>query len=170
MTKLQKIQSKIKTLNEALAWRNELKSCGQKLVFTNGCFDLLHLGHVTYLAQAAELGEHLIVALNTDASVKRQEKGDNRPINPEHARLFVLASLEFVSAVILFDATTPISEIETLSPDVLVKGADYDPNESDPTSKKHIVGRDLVLKAGGKVQTIPLVDGFSTTNILKKAK
>lgn len=168
MTQLQKIQQKLKSLEEAKAWRNELK--GQKLVFTNGCFDLLHLGHVTYLAKAAEMGDKLIVALNTDRSVRAQGKGDERPINPEHARLMVLASLEFIDAVILFDNDTPLKEISFLQPNVLVKGADYDPNETDPASKKYIVGREEVLKYGGEVRTIDLVDGFSTTNILNKAK
>jgi rfaE bifunctional protein nucleotidyltransferase chain/domain len=170
MTKLEKVQAKIKTIQEALLWRSEIKSAGKRVVFTNGCFDILHLGHVTYLAKAAELGDELIVALNTDASVKRQEKGENRPINPEHARLLVMASLEFVSAVVLFDSTTPLSEIETLLPDVLVKGADYDPKETDSKSKKYIVGRESILANGGKVETIQLVDGFSTTSILGKSK
>lgn len=167
MTRLQKIQQKLKSLEEAKAWRDEIKD--QKVVFTNGCFDILHLGHVTYLAKAAELGDQLIVALNTDRSVKAQDKGDERPINPETARLMVLASLEFIDAVILFDNDTPLKEIEFLQPDVLVKGADYDPNETDPSSKKYIVGRESVIQHGGEVKTIDLVDGFSTTSILKKA-
>lgn len=143
---------------------------GEKVVFTNGCFDILHKGHVTYLAQAADLGNKLIVGLNTDASVKRQGKGEERPINPENARLQVLASLGFIDLVILFDDETPEQLIKELLPDVLVKGADYDPNEQDKTSKKYIVGSDIVRANHGTVAVINLVDGFSTTGIVNKLK
>jgi len=141
-----------------------------KIVFTNGCFDILHTGHVTYLAQAAALGNKLVVAVNTDSSVKRLGKGDDRPVNSEDARAFVLSALGFVDMVILFDTDTPIEIIEALKPDVLVKGADYDPNETDPTSKKYIVGSDIVNHYGGKVEAISLVDGFSTTGIINRLK
>jgi rfaE bifunctional protein nucleotidyltransferase chain/domain len=142
---------------------------GDRVVFTNGCFDILHKGHVTYLAKAASLGERLIVALNTDASVKQQGKGDNRPINPEDARALVLAGLGFVDGVVFFNAETPISLITELKPDILVKGADYDPNETNPNAKKYIVGSREVRSYGGSVVAIDLVDGYSTTAILKKS-
>lgn len=143
---------------------------GEKVVFTNGCFDILHRGHVTYLAEAAACGQRLIVGLNTDASVKRQGKGDDRPVNDESSRALVLASLGFVDAVVFFDDDTPIDLIKLIKPDVLVKGADYDPNEKDPSSKKYIVGSDIVIDNGGEVKAIPLVDGFSTTSIIQKLK
>ena len=139
-------------------------------MFTNGCFDILHKGHVTYLAKAADLGTKMIVALNTDSSVKRQGKGDERPINNEEARLTVLASLGFIDLVILFNEDTPLEVINRLQPDILVKGADYDPSETNPQSKKYIVGSDIIRKNGGKVEVISLVDGFSTTNIVNKLK
>ena len=148
--------------------RNYLAAHGKKVVFTNGCFDILHLGHVTYLANAADLGDALVVALNTDASVKKQGKGDDRPINPENARLQVLASLEFIDVVLLFTNDTPLTEIEAIKPSVLVKGADYSASQTDSTSKNYIVGREVVLENGGEVKTIDLVQGFSTTSILKK--
>ncbi len=143
---------------------------GDRVVFTNGCFDILHKGHVTYLAKAASLGERLIVALNTDDSVKRQGKDENRPINPEDARSLVLASLGFVDAIVFFDEDTPLDVINALQPDILVKGADYDPDETDPNSKKYIVGSKEVRERGGNVQAIDLVDGFSTTSIIEKSK
>ena len=143
---------------------------GDKVVFTNGCFDILHKGHVTYLAQAADLGQRLIVALNTDASVKRQGKGENRPINNNDARALVLASLGFIDAIVFFDDETPLSIIQELKPDVLVKGADYDPDEIDHESKRYIVGSDFVKKNGGEVKAIALVEGFSTSSLIKKMK
>lgn len=141
---------------------------GDRVVFTNGCFDILHQGHVTYLAKAASMGERLVVALNTDTSVKQQGKGDNRPINPENARALVLASLGCVDAVVFFDAPTPIALITALKPDILVKGADYDPNETDSSSRTYIVRSKEVRSYGGKVEVIDLVDGFSTTGIIEK--
>jgi rfaE bifunctional protein nucleotidyltransferase chain/domain len=141
-----------------------------KIVFTNGCFDILHTGHVTYLAKAADLGNRLVVAINTDASVKRLGKGDDRPVNSEEARAFVLSALGFIDMVILFNNDTPLELINALQPDILVKGADYDPNETDKSSKKYIVGSDVVKKYGGSVQAISLVDGFSTTGIINKLK
>lgn len=141
-----------------------------KIVFTNGCFDILHRGHVTYLAQSAGLGNRLVVALNTDASVKRQGKGEDRPVNNEDARAMVLASLNVVDLVVFFDDDTPIDVISELQPDVLVKGADYDPEETDPNSKTYIVGSDVVRENGGEVAAIPLVDGYSTTGIINKLR
>jgi rfaE bifunctional protein nucleotidyltransferase chain/domain len=141
-----------------------------KIVFTNGCFDILHKGHVTYLAQAAQEGTRLVIGLNTDASVREQGKGEDRPINDQDARALVIAALGFVDLVLFFEEQTPINLIKELLPDVLVKGADYDPNETDPSSKKYIVGSDLIKANGGKVIAIPLVDGYSTTSILAKGK
>lgn len=159
--------SDITSLQRTIAgWR--LK--GDRVVFTNGCFDILHRGHVTYLAKAASLGDRLVVALNTDDSVRRLGKDENRPINPEDARAVVLASLGFVDAIVFFNDDTPLETIVALEPDVLVKGADYDPNETDPTSKKYIVGSKEVRSTGGTVQAIDLVAGFSTTAILAKSK
>jgi rfaE bifunctional protein nucleotidyltransferase chain/domain len=143
---------------------------GDRVVFTNGCFDILHQGHVTYLAEAAQLGDRLVVALNTDASVRQQGKGDDRPVNNEEARGIVLAALGFVDLIVYFEEQTPLRVIEELLPDILVKGADYDPNETDPTSKRYIVGSDIVRRNGGDVVAIDLVEGFSTTSIISRLK
>lgn len=131
----------------------------EKIVFTNGCFDVLHKGHIEYLAQAANLGTKLIIGLNSDASVKRL-KGENRPVNDENARALALASLIFVDEVILFDTDTPYDLIDYVQPDVLVKGGDYNPEE--------IVGYDIVKAKNGKIVTIDFVEGYSTTSILNK--
>ncbi len=139
-----------------LTWKKE-----GKIVFTNGCFDILHLGHVDYLEKARNLGNKLIVALNTDQSVQRL-KGKNRPICNQESRTRVMAGLEFVDAVILFDEETPLELISYLKPDILVKGDDY--------TVETIVGSDIVLKNGGSVKTIPLVNGFSTTHVIEKIK
>ena len=161
-------KSKIVSLEMVMALVKVWKQNDEKIVFTNGCFDILHLGHVTYLAKAASLGNHLIVALNSDDSVRLLNKAPNRPIHDENARQCVVAGLGFVDAVLLFQDTTPLSAIEAILPDVLVKGADYDAKESDKSSAKYIVGSDIVLKNGGKVETIDLVIGHSTTRILAK--
>ncbi|WP_430406036.1 D-glycero-beta-D-manno-heptose 1-phosphate adenylyltransferase [Fluviicola sp.] len=170
MGKFEQIKSKVTSLDEMVQCIREWKNAGEKVVFTNGCFDILHEGHVTYLAKAADFGSKLIIAINTDASVRRQGKGEERPINPESSRALILASLEFVDGVVFFDEDTPVSVIELLKPSVLVKGADYDAAEEDPTSKKYIVGREVILANGGEVKTVALVEGFSTTNIVKKLK
>lgn len=170
MERYQAILHKINDLESTQRVVKGWQMKGEKVVFTNGCFDILHTGHVTYLVKAADLGHKLVVGLNTDQSVKRQGKGEERPINHEDARLMVLASLGFVDAVVLFDEDTPLRLIEALSPDILVKGGDYDAEERDIHSKKYIVGSDIVLKKGGKVCTIDLVDGFSTTSIVNKLK
>ncbi|MHC1776191.1 MAG: D-glycero-beta-D-manno-heptose 1-phosphate adenylyltransferase [Lentimicrobium sp.] len=132
-----------------------------KIVFTNGCFDLIHLGHIDYLAKAADLGDVLIIGLNTDASTRRL-KGPTRPINDEHARALVLASLSFVSIVVLFDEDTPYNLIQTIQPDILVKGADYKPEE--------IVGYDIVTAKGGRIVTIDYLPGYSTSLIEKRIR
>jgi rfaE bifunctional protein nucleotidyltransferase chain/domain len=170
MSRLASLESKIVSLEDAKRRVNMWHLKNDKVVFTNGCFDILHKGHVTYLAKSAELGDRLIVAINTDASVREQGKGENRPINPEDARATVLAALGFVDMVVFFSENTPYDVIEFLQPDVLVKGADYDPNETDSNSKKYIVGSDIVKKNGGEVIAIQLVDGYSTTSILEKSK
>jgi len=132
------------------------------LVFTNGCFDVLHRGHVTYLAQARALGGSLIVGVNSDASVKRQGKGGDRPINPEQDRMMVLAALESVSMVVLFEEDTPLNLIIECRPDILVKGGDWQPAD--------IVGAREVQGWGGAVHSIPFLHERSTTSLLKKIR
>jgi rfaE bifunctional protein nucleotidyltransferase chain/domain len=164
------LKAKIVDAREAQLLINSWKFKGDKVVFTNGCFDILHLGHVVYLAKAAEMGNKMIVALNSDQSVRNQNKSPERPINPEDSRAIVLAGLGFIDLVVIFDAETPKEIIEFLNPDVLVKGADYDANETDPSSKKYIVGSDFVRKNNGTVQVVELEQGFSTTSIIEKMK
>jgi rfaE bifunctional protein nucleotidyltransferase chain/domain len=142
----------------------------KKIVFTNGCFDILHRGHVEYLTKARDLGNVLVVGLNTDASVKRQNKSPERPINNQETRAIIVAALECVDHVVLFDEDTPLELIKLVQPDVLVKGADYDANETDKSSKKYIVGSDIVKAYGGQITTIDLSEGFSTTGLISKLK
>jgi len=137
----------------------DLHRNGKQIVFTNGCFDIIHAGHVTYLKKAKALGDLLFVGLNTDSSVKRL-KGENRPLNTETDRATVLDELKSVDYVVLFDADTPEELIKLIKPDVLVKGGDY--------TYDTIVGADYVSSLGGKVVTIPLVEGKSTTSIINK--
>lgn len=170
MSKFEAVSNKIRGLQEMARQVEKWQMAGEKVVFTNGCFDILHVGHVTYLAKAAEFGSKLVIGLNTDASVKRQGKGEERPVNPEQARALVLAALAFVDGVVLFEEDTPQKIVQLLQPDVLVKGDDYDPEETDPTKKTYIVGRDEVLLHGGIVKTVNLVDGFSTTSIIRKLR
>jgi rfaE bifunctional protein nucleotidyltransferase chain/domain len=153
--------SKIVTIAEALQLVNQWKLQGQTIVFTNGCFDIVHIGHVDYLEKAHNLGDKLVLGLNTDHSIRRI-KGKKRPIVEENARARVIAALGFVDAVVLFDEDTPLRLIQTMKPDILVKGDDY--------AVKNIIGADFVIKNGGKVETIPLVKGFSTSNIIEKIK
>ena len=161
MSSLEALQDKIaneaKIIQRISHWR--LKNA--KIIFTNGCFDILHRGHIEYLAKAASKGGKLIVGLNTDASVKRN-KGEDRPLNDEYSRALSLSALGFVAGVVLFDEDTPIEIIKKIKPDVLVKGADY--------NIKNIVGADYVLATGGKVETIPLTEGYSTTELINKIK
>jgi rfaE bifunctional protein nucleotidyltransferase chain/domain len=156
-TLLDKITDMPVLQNKITGW----KSDGNKLVFTNGVFDLLHLGHITYLSKAAELGDKLIIGLNTDASVKRL-KGESRPVNDQSNRAALLAALFFVDAVILFEEDTPRELITQLMPDVLIKGADY--------TVENIAGAKEVLANGGEVKTISLVEGYSSTSIINKIK
>ena len=136
-------------------WRSQ----GYSIVFTNGCFDLLHKGHISYLAEAAELGDKLIIGVNADASVQ-ELKGMDRPIKNLENRQFILASLESVDAVVAFEEETPIKLIEKAMPDFLVKGGDWQPDQ--------IVGSELVLQNGGEVISLPFIEGHSTTNIIEK--
>lgn len=140
---------------------NAVKLHQQKIVFTNGCFDVLHFGHVHYLLQAKELGDVLVVGLNSDDSVRRL-KGPSRPINGEKERAFVLAALTCVDYVVVFEEDTPKELIETVRPDVLVKGGDY--------ALDQIVGADFVTRNGGSVTTLPFVEGFSSTRIIEQLK
>lgn len=144
------------------------KEVGEKVVFTNGVFDILHLGHVTYLECAAAQGERLVVGINDDASVRALNKGPERPIHPQHARAGVIAALRAVDAVIIFSEETPLELINAIEPDVLVKGGDYDPAETDASKKTYMVGSAEVRNRGGEVVAIPLVDGFSTTAAIRK--
>ena len=149
-------QKKIKTVNELSFDTFRWKFFGKRIVFTNGCFDLLHAGHIASLSQAADFGDILIVGLNSDASVKRL-KGEHRPVQTEQNRATILASLYMVDAVVIFDEDTPLEIIKSIMPDVLVKGGDYTPET--------IVGAKEVIANGGKVEIIPLVPGLSTTNL-----
>ena len=167
---LEVINSKILTL-ETLA--QPLITWGfkqRKVVFTNGCFDLLHRGHIDYLAKASDMGDELIVGINTDASAKRLGKGSSRPLQDEVTRALIIASLHFVSVVILFNEDTPLELIKFIQPDVLVKGADYDANETTKESKKYIVGSDIIKAKGGEVKTIEYLEGFSTTALEQKIR
>jgi D-glycero-beta-D-manno-heptose 1-phosphate adenylyltransferase len=154
----EKIVSREKLQDVLQTWKTESK----KVVFTNGCFDILHRGHVEYLCHARDLGDKLILGLNTDASVKRLGKSPERPINSEDTRAIILAGLECVDAIILFDEDTPLELITFVKPNVLVKGNDY--------KAEDIVGYDVVTENGGEVITIKLVDGFSTTKLIEKMK
>ena len=155
------IRIKVMSLNDVAALRAQWKTEEQKVVFTNGVFDILHAGHVQSLMQARANGTRLILGLNADASVKRL-KGESRPIIKEQDRALLLAALQFVDAVILFEEDTPAKLIETLLPDVLVKSADYNID--------NIVGAKEVIANGGEVKIMPFVQGLSTTNIINKIK
>ena len=146
------------------------KSNGLSICFTNGCFDLIHLGHITYLDEAAKHADILVLGVNSDRSVKALSKSPERPINDERSRAKVLAALESVDRVVIFDEDTPKELIEKLTPNVLLKGGDYDPKETNHEHPKYIVGREHVIKNGGVIKTIGLVEGFSTTNLIHKLK
>lgn len=152
---------KILTGNQARDLINKWRADGDDIVFTNGCFDLLHLGHLEYLEKAKALGDRLIIGVNSDNSV-RKLKGEGRPINEENIRLRMLAALGFVDAVIKFEEETPLKLIKWCLPDVLVKGKDYEIN--------NIVGADVVLENGGRVETIEILKGHSTTRLIEKIK
>jgi len=146
---------------EAASAASNLRKAGNKIVFTNGCFDIIHAGHVQYLAEAAELGDALIMGLNSDASVKRL-KGEERPVNCQQDRKIVLEALASIHLVFIFDEDTPYDLIRAIQPDVLVKGGDWTPDQ--------IVGSDLVLANGGEVKSLSFKPGNSTTSIVEKLK
>lgn len=150
-----KIQDFEKIAETAAIWR----AAGDTIVFTNGCFDILHYGHLHYLAEARDLGRRLVVGMNSGDSVRRL-KGPTRPINDEATRAYLMAALEVVDAVVLFGEDTPLELIKMVQPDILVKGGDWKPEQ--------IVGSDVVLARGGRVLSLPFVDGYSTTNIERK--
>lgn len=161
MGMLEQINQKIKSRTELIPLIKEWKEDGNHIVFTNGCFDLLHRGHIEYLAKVSEHGDRFIIGLNTDRSV-RKIKGMDRPVLDERSRALTLASLVFVDAVILFDEDTPEALIQTVVPDVLIKGGDY--------RVQDIVGYETVIRHGGQVLTIPLVEGYSTSRIIDRIK
>lgn len=153
----EKIQNWEELAQTVAAWRAQ----GQRIVFTNGCFDILHYGHIHYLAEARALGDKLVVGMNAASSVRRL-KGANRPINDELTRTHLLAALQMVDAVVIFEQDTPLELIQKIVPDVLVKGGDWQP--------KDIVGSDVVLANGGEVRSLPYISGYSTTNIEQKIR
>jgi D-glycero-beta-D-manno-heptose 1-phosphate adenylyltransferase len=155
----ERIQQRILSWNDLSKYLHLWRFQQKKIVFTNGCFDLVHLGHIDYLSKAADLGDILIVGLNTDDSVSRL-KGPSRPLVDQHARATLMASLRFVDAVVLFDEPTPYELIQLVQPDILVKGKDY--------KAEDVVGYDIVTAKGGKVETIDLVEGYSTTMLVQK--
>ena len=159
MNSTEKIRNKIlgadRLTTQIKAWRDS----GMSVVFTNGCFDLIHYGHIIYLSQSADLGNKLIIGLNSDSSVKKL-KGPQRPVNNELTRAMVLASMEFVDAVSIFDADTPFDLINLIKPNVLVKGGDY--------IAENVVGYNIVTNSGGKVMILPFIDGYSTTSLVEK--
>jgi rfaE bifunctional protein nucleotidyltransferase chain/domain len=155
------LKSKLYTPGQLAAKRRQWKAEGQAVVFTNGVFDLMHVGHLSYLAAAADLGNKLIIGLNSDASTKRL-KGPTRPVNNEYSRSVMLAAIFFIDAVVLFEEDTPANLIKTLLPDILVKGGDYTIDQ--------IVGAPEVLANGGQVKVIDFVDGYSSTGIINRIK
>lgn len=159
MHRLASIQRKILKEKELEQWLAIVRFQNKRVVFTNGCFDILHKGHIEYLAAASDLGDLLLIGLNTDDSVKRL-KGPSRPYLDEDTRSLILASLGFVGAVVPFAEDTPYELIRMVAPDVLVKGGDYKVEE--------IVGYDLVAEKGGKVITIPITPGYSSTRVISK--
>ena len=159
---LNKINNKIlKSKDDITKAINNIKTNSKTISFTNGCFDIIHRGHIEYLAQASELADVFIIGLNTDASVSRL-KGKDRPVQDEEARAVILAAMEFVDYVIYFDEDTPYELINIVKPDYLIKGSDYKPED--------IVGFDILKKYGGKVKTIDFIEGYSTSNIIDKIR
>ncbi len=157
----EKIESKLFQLNDLVKRIEFWRSLGDKIVFTNGCFDILHQGHIHLLSSCSELGERLIIGLNSDASVTRL-KGESRPVNNEESRAILLASTQFTDAIIIFEENTPEELIHAIKPDILVKGGDWKPEE--------IVGSSFVKSYGGQVKTIPYLNGYSTTGIIQRSK
>ena len=158
---LERVKNKIFNKNNLLKKLEIWRGSNKKIVFTNGCFDLIHLGHIEVLARSADLGDILIIGINTDSSIK-ELKGNNRPIIKENSRAQQLASLEFVDAVILFNEQTPLELIKVIKPNVITKGGDY--------NSEQVVGNEIAVKNEGEVIIIPLTQGYSTTSILEKIK
>ena len=156
-----KIESKIYSLHELLKRIEFWRTLGDKIVFTNGCFDILHQGHIHLLASCSQLGDRVIVGLNADTSVK-ELKGSSRPVNNQQSRAILLAATQFVDAVILFEESTPENLIHAIKPNVLVKGGDW--------KKEEIVGSNFVESYGGQVKTVPYLNGFSTTQTIERSK
>lgn len=162
-------RDKLKTVEDFVGYWTKLPS-PKKLVFTNGVFDLLHLGHTTYLEEAKALGSHLIVGLNSDESTRSLNKGSSRPIQDEKSRALILAALESVDYVVIFNERTPLSLISKIQPDVLVKGGDYDANQLDENHRDFIVGSKEVRGWGGEVKALAVLEGYSTSNIEAKIR
>ena len=162
MTALDHVNAKIKTRDAIRTIAATARYFQKKVVFTNGVFDLMHLGHIDYLSKAKDCGKILIVGMNSDASVKLLNKGPQRPLQDQVSRASILAALEFVDYVVVFDEETPYELIQVVQPDVLVKGADY--------KVEDIAGHDIVLRRGGEVKLIELVEGYSTSSLEKKIK
>ena len=161
MSHLNNIYNKIHNLKDLKIQMERWKQAGNEVVFTNGCFDIIHKGHIEVLARSADLGDKLIVGLNSDQSIQKL-KGEDRPIIDEESRAILLAALSFVDAIILFSEETPLKLINTLLPDILAKGGDYE--------IKTIVGHKIVQENGGKIKLVPFLDGFSSTTIINKIK
>ena len=161
MSHLNNIYNKIHNLKDLKIQMERWKQAGNEVVFTNGCFDIIHKGHIEVLARSADLGDKLIIGLNSDKSIQKL-KGKDRPIIDEQSRAILLSALSFVDAIIFFSEATPLKLISTLLPDVLVKGGDYE--------IETIVGHEIVQQNGGKVKLVPFLDGFSSTTIIDKIK
>ena len=161
MSQIKEIEKKIFSINRLANQVTSWKKGNQKIVFTNGCFDIIHRGHIEVLARTADLGDKLIVGLNSDSSI-RKIKGQSRPIIDERSRALLLASFRFIDAVILFSEETPENLIRSLKPEVLAKGGDYKINE--------IVGNKIIKENGGRIVLIPFIDGFSSTKVINKIK
>lgn len=170
MSHTQSVIDKILTLEQLEEQVSAWKQAQQKIVFTNGCFDIIHRGHVHYLSETANYGDKLIVAVNSDTSVKEQQKGASRPIQDEYSRAMIIAAMEFVAAVVIFNDKTPLELIKKINPHVLIKGGDYDPKVTDNSDQKYIVGSKTVRENGGAVDVIPFLPGYSTSSIEKKIK
>ncbi|MFB6340379.1 D-glycero-beta-D-manno-heptose 1-phosphate adenylyltransferase [Saccharicrinis sp. FJH62] len=161
MNQTEQIVSKIQTWDQARQTVSEWEEKGLKVVFSNGCFDLVHKGHVDYLARARDLGDKLVIGLNSDASVSLL-KGNARPVVDQDSRAFLLAGFSFIDLVVIFDEDTPYELVKLLQPDILVKGNDYKPED--------IAGYDVVMAKGGEVITVELVEGYSTTALIDRIK
>jgi len=161
MSHIKTLSSKVYNLDALTTQVEQWKATGNKVVFTNGCFDIIHRGHIEVLARTADLGDKLVIGLNSDQSIQKI-KGEDRPIIDEQSRAILLAALSFVDAVVLFSEDTPLKLIGALLPNILAKGGDY--------KIKTIVGHEIILQNGGKVKLVPFVDGFSSTTIIDKIK